>query len=98
MTRALINNVGWSYRGIESRNGNSARVIPKYCGMGRLEITGFEKNVAVVMPKNRHWQDTGRNFGPKLSIYYGKRNRLIAGYCSSPAGPLLCTIGFGRLC
>ena len=40
------------------------------------------KNVAVVMPKNRHWQDTGRNFGQKLSIDYGKRNRPIAGYCS----------------
>ena len=40
------------------------------------------KNVAVVMPKNRYWQDTGRNFGQKLSIDYGKRNRPIAGYCS----------------
>lgn len=34
-----------------------------------LEMTGFEKNVAAVMPKNRHWQDTGRNFGQKLSIH-----------------------------
>ena len=36
--------------------GNSARVTPKFWGMGRLEITGFEKNVAAVMPKNH----TGR--------------------------------------
>ena len=58
------------------------RVTPKFWDMGRLEIPGFEKNVAAVMPKNRHWQDTGRNFGQKLSIDYGKRNRPITGSCS----------------
>ena len=57
------------------------RVTPKFWGMGRLE-TRDEENVAAVMPKNRHWQDTGRNFGQKLSIDYGKRNRPITGSCS----------------